>query len=148
MRSLPLVLLSILLLCACGSKRGEEVRKGTLVERVGQSDGLNQAIADFVERIPADDVVGPRFTSVDLKAFEANLANEMCVQIGGNCAPKASMLAEVGLTDDEYDAFVELFVESMNAVEYPSKEQNDLIDALFALREKHSGTTAAKGAAK
>ena len=46
------------------------------------------------------------------------------------------------------ELFVELFVVSMNESKLPSKEQNDLIDALFAMREKHSGRTAAAGDAQ
>ncbi len=143
-RSAILVVAACALLAACGSKRGEEVRKGTLLERVGNNDGIVSVVADFSKRLPAHDVLKAKFSGVDMAAFKANLANELCVQVGGNCRRDASMLKARGLSQEQYDEFVELFVESMNVVKLPSKEQNDLIDALYALRKKHSGAKTAK----
>lgn len=147
MRTISILCLTLTLV-ACGSKRGEEVRKGTLIERVGKSDGIEAVVASVTKRLPEHEVLGEKFEGVDLGAFEASLADELCAQVGGACKSTRSMLAERGLDDDEYDLLVELFVISMNESKLPTKEQNDLIDALFAMRETHEARTASAGDAE
>jgi hypothetical protein len=146
MRTVLFTILSLsLATAACGSKRGEERRTGPLIERVGDADGIETVVADVSKRLPDHEVLGAKFAGVDMVAFEANLADELCAQVGGKCQAPESMLAARELDQDEYDLFVELFVVSMNeaAIKLPTKEQNDLIDALFAMREKHAaGRTA------
>lgn len=131
---------------ACGAHRGEEVRKGTLIERVGQRTGIKDVVVDFFRRLPDNEDLQGKFAGVDMAAFQANFAAELCVQVGGDCSLDTSMLAARGLDQDQYDAFVELFVVSMNKVKLPTKEQNDLIDALYAMRKKHEAATKNKTA--
>ena len=145
MRTILLVILASTLALACGSKRGEEVRKGALIERVDGQAGLRGVVADVTKRLPEHDVLGEKFAGVDMDAFAANLSDELCVQVGGKCTASTSMLAARALAEDEYELFVELFVISMNESDLPTKEQNDLIDALFAMRKKHTERTATAG---
>jgi hemoglobin len=85
-----------------------------------------------------DERLAARFENTDSAHLEASLTAFLCKTVGDDCAYQGKDMpaAHAGLqiTDDEFDAFMEVFVLSMNDADLPQQEQNDLIDEMMAMR--------------
>ena len=118
---------------ACSSKPTEKPRTGTLLVRVGDQKGLETLVAAFTKGLTADATLGPKFASVDKAALQTNMVAWLCKSAQGTCAYEGTVLDALGvaLSEDEFTSAMEIFVNAMNEVALPSKEQNDLIDVMM-----------------
>jgi len=119
------------------SRPTEALRTGPLEKRVGGQEGIEELVHEFVGMLTKDERLRDRFTAIDRPGLEKRLSAFLCEQVGGGCKyegkPMAEAHGELGITGEEFAAFMELFIVSMNNVELPQQEQNDLIDVMMAL---------------
>jgi hemoglobin len=129
----------------CKSRPTEKARQGTLAERVEGSDGLKKVVEALVTSLPKNDTVGKKFAALDWTGFKERMNAYLCKSVGGGCAFTGTQRDALGveLGDDEFVAFMEVFIAAMNETQLPQKEQNDLIDLMMKHREEQAAAPAA-----
>ena len=124
---------------ACQSRPTETPRTGPLEQRVGGQAGLEELVHVFVGALMEDERLAPRFAATARNRLEERLASFLCKSVGGECAYEDEDMADahrsMSITEDEFAVFMELFIVSMNDVELPQQEQNDLIDVMMSLED-------------
>ena len=138
-----LLLLLAISAFACASRATVKPRTGPLHERVGNQEGIQQIVTVFVANLKQDERLAGRFANVDTARLETNLTAFLCKTVGDTCdyqgKPMPAAHAGLGITDEEFDAFMEVFVLSMNDADLPQQEQNDLIDRMMGMRAEVVG---------
>jgi hemoglobin len=136
MRTSILAVTVVLALAACKSRQLEKPRTGELSERVGGQDGIDKIVDVLDTAVKADDRLKTRFASPEMAKFKTSIGSFLCETIEADCsydgAPKVQSMMKVN--DEEFGAFMELFIVAMNDVELPQQEQNDLIDAMMSIQ--------------
>jgi hemoglobin len=138
-------LVVLALVAACGGRAATDTvvpAKPTgkpLYDRIGGMDVIDAIVKDFVEvRIAKDDRIRDRFTNVDLRHFQAMLADQICEASGGPCKYEGKHMREVhagmGLGDAEFRVFLDDLRLAMGVL--PAREQDELIEALATLKEQ------------
>jgi truncated hemoglobin YjbI len=134
----------------CKSRPTEKPRQGSLAERVEGSEGVKKLVTALAASLPKNEVVGAKFASTDWGQFKGRMEAYLCKSVGGGCAfeGKQSDAIGVALGDDEFIAFMEVFIAAMNEVALPQKEQNDLIDVMMKHREEAAAAAPSEAPAK
>jgi hemoglobin len=131
-------LMLALVAIACASRPTVRPRTGPLHERVGRQAGLEQIVEAFVANLQADVRLKARFANADTTRLKTNMTAFLCKTVGDTCdyqgQPMSEAHATLGITDEEFDSFMEVFILSMNDTDLPQQEQNDLIDRMMAMR--------------
>ena len=122
---------------ACSSKQLEKPRTGTLSERVGNSQGLEKIADTFITNLKSDERMTARLAKTNMNEFRSTFLRFLCAQVGSKCGdiPLEEKWG-VSLSGEDFEVFMELFILSLNDVELPQKEQNDLIAGIMSLEEK------------
>jgi hemoglobin len=107
---------------------------------VGGRTGIEELVRVFLEAVRADERLASRFARTDRARLERRMSSFLCKSVGDSCAYDGKTMAEahgaLAITEEEFAAFMELFIVSMNDVELPQQEQNDLIDVMLALEDE------------
>jgi truncated hemoglobin YjbI len=135
---IPLTILVLGSLGACRSKPLEKARTGTLAERVGDEKGLETIVDAFLVKLKADERTAAKFATADT-AWRSSMLGFLCKTIESECGGEPAMeqiYVGTKFTADEFSAFMEVFIVSMNDADLPQKEQNDLIDGMLAVQNE------------
>jgi hemoglobin len=110
-----------------------------LYDRIGGMDAIDAIVKDFVEvRIARDDRIRDRFTNVDLRHFQAMLADQLCEVSGGPCKYDGKHMRDVhagmALGDAEFRVFLDDLRLALGAL--PAREQDELLERLATFKEQ------------
>ncbi len=136
---IALVIALVSIAAACSSHRLEKPRQGTLSERVEGQEGIEKIVEALAANVAEDPRLKERFANVDMKVFKANMTTFLCKTVGADCKYDKAMTAVhagMNISEGEFEAFMEVFIVSMNDAELPQKEQNDLIDAMLGMQDQ------------
>ena len=137
MRYVIVLALAAFALTACSSRQLEKPRTGKLADRVGGSSGIAKIVGAFHSTLVKDDQLKMHFRDGKPKNFRESMTAFLCQKIKATCAEGTSedeAKVAVLFTGDEFEMFVQLFIVAMNDTELPQQEQNDLLQAMMAMR--------------
>jgi hemoglobin len=99
---------------------------------------LVAVVDDFFGRAAADARVNRKFAKTDVTRYKFRLVQQLCHVTGGPCpdVPRdmAAVHGNLGITDGEFDAVVEILVTTLSAFKVPKAEQTELLGILGPLR--------------
>ena len=142
----PLVLVAISA-CARGDQTADTAQAGTttaaatprsLYDRLGGRDAIVMVIDSFVARVAADTRINKKFARSDVPRVKAMLVEQVCAATGGPCTYTGRSMKEahrnMGVTEGEFNALVEDLSATMQALNVPEAERNELLGALAPMK--------------
>ena len=105
-----------------------------LLERIGGSSTLKEAVNNFYFELMRDDVLSPYFREVNVHKIRWHVYNFMSmiltwippeIDLNDYIGSRHQRLFDAGLTEEHFDRFTKLFVRSLQAVDCVGKEENE-----------------------
>lgn len=131
-------------LAACGASQGSHpadpqvetaVSGGSLYERLGGREGIHAISDTFLKKLKADARIGSFFKQ---KSGLARLEEQLCQLSGGPCRYSGKDMKTahegIGITDAQFDAFMEDFKSALSERSVSPREQSELVAALAPMR--------------
>ena len=111
-----------------------------LYDRLGGKDAITAVVKDFVEqRVAKDARINAMFANTDIPALETKLVDQICEATGGPCkyTGKDMKTAHAGMKirDADFTALVEDLKASLDKLQVPAREQNELLGALGSMHD-------------
>jgi hemoglobin len=112
----------------------------TLYDRLGGKDGVAAIVESFAANLLADPRVSKPFkkSKDKLAHFKQTMADEICVLAAGPCTYAGKPMKEahkgMGITDAQFDAFVEDLKLALDEKGVGDQEKNDLLTAVGPAR--------------
>ena len=111
----------------------------SLYERLGGVDGITAAIRAVEDRSLKDDRISQKFAQTNLDRLTKELVDKLCDITGGPCTYTGRDMraahANMGLTNGEFDAFMEDLVAVLDDFKVGKAEQDELLSLLRPMRE-------------
>ncbi len=135
--------LVLVLAVACGGKKQDDTMppgggEAKLYDRLGGKDAITAVVDDFVNNAAGDERIKEFFANTDAAALKAKLVDQICEATGGPCkyTGKDMKTAHTGMkiTEDHFNALVEVLVQSLDKFKVPEKEKNELLGALGGMK--------------
>jgi hemoglobin len=120
--------------------RAEEVGTvdGSLYERLGGVDAITAAVRAVVDRQMKDDRINQKFARTDVDRLIKEFVDLICQATGGPCTYTGRDMTEahhnMGVTNGEFQAFVEDVVAVLDGFKVGKAEQDELLNILAPLR--------------
>jgi hemoglobin len=112
--------------------------EGSLYERLGGTDALTAVTLAFVERAGKDDRINQKFARTDLARLTKEFVDQLCGATGGPCTYTGRSMtqahADMGVTNGEFDAFIEDLVAILDNFKVGKAEQGELLSLLSSFR--------------
>src|SRR5215470_11698411 len=124
----------------CGERRrtvGDESTgggtvEGSLYERLGGVDAITAVARAFDERAGKDDRINQKFARTNLERLTKEFVDQLCQDTGGPCTYTGLSMKQahtnMGVTNGEWDAFVEDFVATLDGFNVGKAEQTQLLN--------------------
>ena len=105
-----------------------------LLERIGGSSTLKEAVNNFYFELRHDDVLSPYFRGVNVHKIRWHVYNFMSMiltwippelDLNDYIGSRHERLFDTGLTEEHFDQFTKLFVRSLQAVDCAGKAENE-----------------------
>ncbi|HLK66927.1 MAG TPA: group 1 truncated hemoglobin [Bryobacteraceae bacterium] len=118
-------------------------KTGNLYQRLGGMPAIQAVVDDLVTRILADERVNRYFAHAgadpeNARAYKAKLADFICQATGGPCkyagADMVTAHAGRGITEDAFNAVVSDLVATLDKLQVPEKEKNQLLGLLGPMK--------------
>lgn len=110
----------------------------TLYVRLGGRSAIEAVIAEFCARSLADSRIAPKFARTDPARLEAMLVDQISEATGGPGTYEGRGMKEahagMGVTAAEFDAQVDVLVETLGHFGVPQAEQEELLAMLAPMR--------------
>lgn len=144
------IILLLLMSClACSSPSGNidshinshnsEQTQPSLYETMGKKPALDSIIDNLINIIGQDDVVFAHFAQSNVTRFKDQLTVFLCHLADGPCQYKGDSMEDIHqgmyINKNEFNHFVELFIEAMDAADISYPIQNLLLARLAPLRK-------------
>lgn len=114
-----------------------DMHPNTLFERIGGLPVLNQVVDDTVENSVKDPRTQRAFKDIKLKTLKESIVSQLCVLSHGPCVYEGVSMADahkdLKINDTEFDAFVEIFRESLNR-HVNTSEKNELLKLVAPMK--------------
>ena len=114
----------------------------TLYKRLGGYDAIAAVTDDFVGRLAADPQFGKFFVghSTDsIKRIRQNVVDQLCAATGGPCyylgRDMKTSHAGLGITEKDWDGSVKLLVATLDKLNVPAKEKDEVLAAISGLKK-------------
>jgi hemoglobin len=118
-------------------KEGDVVQ-GSLYERLGGTDALTAVTRAFEERAAKDDRINQKFARTDLNRLTKEFVDQLCEATDGPCTYTGLSMPQahtnMGVTNGEFDAFMEDLVATLDDFKVGKAEQDELLGLLHPLR--------------
>jgi hemoglobin len=118
-------------------KEGETVQ-GSLYERLGGTDALTAVTRAFEDRAGKDDRINQKFARTDLDRLTKEFVDQLCEATGGPCTYTGRSMPQthtnMGVTNGEWDAFMEDLVATLDDFKVGKAEQDELLSLLTPFR--------------
>lgn len=110
----------------------------SLYERLGGRDAIVTVIDSFVARVAADARINKKFARSDAGRVKTMLVEQVCAATGGPCTYTGRSMKDahrnMGVTEGEFNALVEDLTATLQAMNVPEKERNELLGALAPMK--------------
>lgn len=140
MRKTALSLMLVFGLFGTGSAEMMHKEK-TLYQRLGGYDAISAVVQDLAGRLVADKQLGVYFKGLSndsKRRLIAHLTDFVCSATGGPCIYTGRDMKTVheglGISDSDWNRFVELTKETLNKFKVPAKEQQEFLQAVAPLK--------------
>jgi hemoglobin len=112
--------------------------QGSLYERLGGTDAITAVTRAFGHRAGKDDRINQKLARTDLNRLTKEFVDQVCEVTGGPCAYTGRSMtqthASMGVTNGEFDAFMEDLVATLDDFKVGKAEQDQLLSLLNPLR--------------
>ncbi len=114
----------------------------TLYEKLGGKPAIDAVVEDLTNRMIRDGMFKRycNLTEEQLKARRALVAAFICKATGGPCEYKGRDLKQahqhLGITEREWNRFVELAKQSLNKFNVPADVQREFLNAIAGLKDQ------------
>ena len=113
---------------------------GSLYERLGGLDAITAVVRAIVDRQLKDDRINRKFARTNRDRLIKEFVDQICQATGGPCKYTGRNMTEthhnMGVTNGEFQAFVEDVVAVLNDFKVGATEQDELLNILAPLREE------------
>lgn len=140
MRKTALSLMLVFGLFGTGSA-GMMHKEKTLYQRLGGYDAISAVVQDLAGRLVTDKQLGVYFKGLSndsKRRLIAHLTDFVCSATGGPCIYTGRDMKTVheglGISDSDWNRFVELTKETLNKFKVPAKEQQEFLQAVAPLK--------------
>jgi hemoglobin len=110
----------------------------SLFERLGGIDAITAVARAFEDRAGKDDRINQKFARTDLNRLTKEFVDQLCEATGGPCTYTGRSMTEthtnMGVTNGEFDAFMEDLVAILDDFKVGKAEQDELLSLLNPLR--------------
>jgi hemoglobin len=110
----------------------------SLYDRLGGQSAITSVVDSFVAIVAKDARINKKFARSDIGRVKRMLVDQVCAQTGGPCTYTGRTMKEahlnMGVTEGEFNALVEDLVTTLNAFNVPKPEQDELLNALGAMK--------------
>src|ERR671919_884646 len=111
---------------------------GSLYERLGGIDAITAVVQAYAERAGKDDRISQKFARTDLNRLTKEFVDQVCEVTGGPCTYTGRSMTQahtnMGVTNGEFDAFIEDLVAILDDFKVGKSEQDELLSLLNPLR--------------
>jgi hemoglobin len=114
----------------------------TLYKRLGGYDALAAVTDDFLGRLATDQQFSKFFVghSADsIKRIRQLIVDQLCAATGGPCVYTGRDMktahAGLGITDKDWDASVKLLMATLDKLNVPAKEKDEVLGAIGGLKK-------------
>jgi hemoglobin len=112
--------------------------EGSLYERLGGTDAITAVVRAVVDRQLKDDRIDQKFARTNTDRLVKEFVDQICQATGGPCTYTGRSMTEahhnMGVTDGEFEAFVEDVVAVLDDFKVGKAEQDELLNILAPLR--------------
>jgi hemoglobin len=113
--------------------------EGSLYERLGGVDAITAVTRAFDERAGKDDRINQKFARTNLDRLAKEFVDQLCQDTGGPCTYTGLSMrqshTDMGVTNGEFDAFMEDLVAVLDDFKVGKVEQDELLGLLRPMRE-------------
>lgn len=107
---------------------------------LGGHEGIATIVETFLFRLADDERIAGHFLHTNIERFYEKLVEHVCVLADGPCEYTGDTMERVhkgmNIDDADFNALVEVFIESMEAVDIPTGAQNRLLARMARLYPK------------
>jgi hemoglobin len=114
----------------------------SLYERIGGFDAIAAVVDDFIGRLVADESLGRFFTghSTDSKGrIRQQIIEQVCLATGGPCVytgrDTRTAHTGLGITEADWTRTVDHFVATLDKLQVPRREMDELLAIVGSLKE-------------
>lgn len=119
--------------------KNDSTKAPSLYVKLGQQPALDKIINNLITIIGNDDVVFDHFADSNITYFRKNLTVFLCHITDGPCEYSGDTMQDIHrgmyINKNQFNHFVELFIDAMEAAEISYPMQNELLARLAPLRE-------------
>jgi hemoglobin len=113
--------------------------EGSLYERLGGVDAITAVARAFDDRAGKDDRINQKFARTNLERLTKEFVDQLCQDTGGPCTYTGLSMTQahtnMGVTNGEFDAFLEDLVAVLNDFKVGKAEQDELLSLLRPMRK-------------
>ena len=110
----------------------------TLYDRLGGKGAITTVIDSFVARVAADQRINKKFARSNVPRVKTMLVDQVCAATGGPCTYTGRDMKEthrnMAVTEGEFNALVEDLVATLNSMNVPKAEQDELLAVLGSMK--------------
>jgi hemoglobin len=121
-----------------GASRGGGTVDGSLYERLGGVDAITAVTRAAVDRQMKDDRINQKYARTNVDRLIKEFVDQICQATGGPCTYTGRSMTEthhnMGVTNGEFQAFVEDVVAVLDDFKVGKAEQGELLNILAPLR--------------
>jgi hemoglobin len=112
--------------------------EGSLYERLGGVEAITAVARAFDERAGKDDRINQKFARTNLDRLTKEFIDQLCQDTGGPCTYTGLSMKKshtnMGVTNGEFDAFMEDLVAVLDDFKVGKAEQDELLNLLWPMR--------------
>ena len=110
----------------------------SLYERLGGVEAITAVARAFEDRAAKDDRINQKFAKTNLDRLTKEFVDQLCQDTGGPCTYTGLSLRQahtnMGVTEGEFDAFMEDLVAVLDNFKVGKAEQDELLKVLRPMR--------------
>ena len=111
----------------------------SLYDRLGGKAAIAAVVEDFVGNVARDKRINGFFRDTDIPRLKRLLVQQICAGSGGPCSYEGRSMREahrgLGVRNEDFNALVEDLVKTLNKLDVPQREQEELLSLLGPLRK-------------
>jgi hemoglobin len=112
--------------------------EGSLYDRLGGVEAIAAVARAFDDRAGKDDRINQKFARTNLERLTKEFVDQLCQDTGGPCTYTGLSMKKahtnMGVTNGEFDAFIEDLVAVLDDFKVGKAEQGELLDLLRPMR--------------
>ena len=128
--------------CGGGGKKSDTTTTApatkTLFDRLGGLPAITAVVDDFVNNVAADTRINTAFATTNVPELKQKVTDQVCSATGGPCTYKGKDMKTahqgMNISEEQFTAFVEDLVKSLDKFKVGETEKNELLGALGGMK--------------